>query len=145
MKISSGNIPPNIARLMAGADKKQFGRGAITFDEAQEKLAAREEKELQRQIAALLRLHDIEADFSAMHKKTTRKVGEPDFKFAVRRPDGSVVAVAMEVKRPGGKLRPEQEAMREKLTASPNGWTFCVVFSVADAVAFLRSVKVIHE
>ncbi len=133
-----GAIPNHILRQMPQEERDALGKRGQTYEEAQIKLAAREEKELQRQVAALLRLHNIEADFSAMHKRTTRKVGWPDATFAA-----NGVACAFEMKRPGEKLRPEQEELRAKLIAAPNGWRYYVIHSVAEAVDALRQLQVI--
>lgn len=133
-----GAIPDHILRQMPQAERDQLGARGITFEQAQIKLAEREEKELQRQVFALLRLHGIESDASAMHKKTTRRIGWPDATFGAHG-----VACAFEMKRPGEKLSPEQESLREKLIAPPNCWRYFVIHSVAEAVEALRELKVL--
>ena len=64
-------------------------------------------------------------------------VGWPDFTFAVFHKK-HVVAVAWEVKLPGGKLRPEQENMKALLTTPPNAWVYAVITSVDEALAELK-------
>ena len=143
MSLSSAALPPSFTRWIAPETRKQLG--ISTHEENLAKLAAREEKELQRQIASLLRLHGIEADVSAFHKRTTRKTGWPDFTFAVWL-DGATYQrcpVAWECKRPGEKLRPEQEQLRQKLITPPNAWRYDVIYTVAEAVAILRELGVI--
>lgn len=62
-----------------------------------------------------------------MDKRTTTKVGEPDFAIYS---NGRVLFV--EVKRLGGKLRPEQQKRKQQLEAA--GCRVCLCFSVEECV-----------
>lgn len=133
-----GVIPDAMLRRMPAAERAAMGKAWQTYEQGLAKLAAREEKELQRQVAALLRMHGIEANIARMDRRTTNVVGWPDATFAAH---GK--AVAFEMKRPGESLRPEQEQVRAKLVAEPNGWRYYVIHTVAEAVAALRELGVI--
>lgn len=91
------------------------------------------ERELHRAVGTLLRLCGIEYVESRMDKRTTQRRGVPDILFAV--PQG---AVAWELKLPGKKLDPEQQAMFVRMTTRPNGWQCRVIHSVDEALAELR-------
>jgi len=130
-------------RLIPLKQRKALGREAETFADASVRAVARSEKELQNQIINLLRLKGIEVNVSRMDKRKTDRVGWPDLTFALDDADNYVYyPCAWEVKLPGQKLDSDQEAMRQKLTTAPNGWDYCVIHSVDEALKELKSMGV---
>jgi len=83
---------------------------------------------------AYLRQRGIEPIRSRMDRRTTIKVGAPDFMFAFH---GHPIAI--EVKMPGEKLSPDQERMKAVMTDPWNGWRWFTVFGIDDLRAILRS------
>lgn len=136
MKYFSNSLPPEVARKLPLDDKRRLG--IITYEEAQAALAAREEKELQKQLAGLFAIHGVIANRSAMHKRKTDMIGWPDFVMTIFEK-----GVAMEAKRPGEKLDPDQIKVRDRMIAPPNCWRYYVIHTVAEAVEVLRELKVI--
>jgi len=133
MGLDAKSLPDAVLRRMSKEDRAAGGKAMTTFDEAQAFKAAREEKELQRQMAGLFRLHGIIANRSAMHKKKTDLPGWPDFVFAF---EGR--AIACEAKLPGKELDADQVRVRDLMVAAPNCWRYYVVRTYAEAVAMLR-------
>jgi hypothetical protein len=113
MKIT-GPIPNHILEKMPRADRPA-GKAGMTAAECQEKIELKSEKELQRQCANYLRQRDIWFAQSRMDRKTSNKVGTPDFLFAHNH-----VPIAVECKHGAEKLSDEQEAAFAKMTL--NGW-----------------------
>jgi hypothetical protein len=128
-------LPDAVLRRLAPADRRSLGKAGLTADEAAAAVAARGEKELQQQCAALLRLRGYWFAWSATHRRTTAVIGTPDFLFAYRRRDGTTVAVAWECKTTTGRLSDEQARTHEAMRL--NGWTVVVVRSLEDAKASL--------
>lgn len=90
-------------RKLPPEEKKRLGAAALTLDELISRQTIRSERDLQNQIADYLRLRDIPFYRQRMDKRTTGKVGTPDFICCV-----AGYFVAFECKRPGGKLIEEQ-------------------------------------
>lgn len=106
----------------------------ITSDEAQTKLDCKREKELQENIAALLRQRNIWFARQRMDKRATGVVGTPDFLFAfMGKP------VAFECKVPSGKVTDDQRKCHDAM--AENGWFVYVVMSEAVAVTILKSLE----
>lgn len=97
------------------------------------KYQAVQEKELQRDIAAYLRLHGIWFDQDAINKRRRGTKGACDFQFAYRG-----VPIGCEAKTDKGKLSPDQERAHEQMRA--NGWRIIVARSVADLQALFRAI-----
>lgn len=120
----------HIARLLTPEQRSRAG--VQTINDARERAAIRDEKELQNQIANLLRLRGIWCDQDAMHKRRTGTVGTPDFLFPYR---GRFVA--WECKPPWDtKLREEQEEARVCILQQLGIWR--LITSVDDAQGHLR-------
>ena len=132
--MNSATLPPNIARLIDAKTRKELS--ISTEEERLARLAAREEKELQRQIAALLTRHGIVFNRSRMDRRKTDKTGWPDFTFAIK---GK--AIAMECKLPGKDLDLEQMKVREQMLEHPNHWSYFVVRTYAEAIGLLRNLS----
>lgn len=139
-------IPENILKFMSPEDRRKHGQKTAAEVLAQGE--AKSEKMLQKQIVALLRLKGIEVNVSAMHKRTTHRVGWPDLTFAVRVKAGTEsshwtsYACAWEVKMPQGKLTPEQEKIATALSRPPNHWRHRVIRNVDQALAELREMGI---
>jgi len=129
--LTSTNIPENIRRCMPPETRKEL---APTQPEADARHNAKCEKQLQEQIANLLRQRNITFFRQRMDKRTTGKVGQPDFVFAVK---GQ--ACACEVKMPGGVLTRDQFSVLEKL--QDNGWRTWIARSLMDFVVWLNDVE----
>jgi hypothetical protein len=89
-------------------------------------IAIERESELHERIAADLKLRRYYFVHSRTDRATTTALGVPD--FIVATPAG--VTVWIEVKRPGAKLRPEQNAVRHFLTNL--GHRYAVVHSFKE-------------
>ena len=110
------------------------------------------ERKLHAQIRNLLNLKGIEYLESRMDKRTTFKVGWPDFTFAVlldkpNKMDPTNVTcvpipIVWEIKVSNAKLRPEQQEMFWKLQKKPNGWRCVVIRSLQQACDELRSLGI---
>jgi hypothetical protein len=134
----TGVLPRNITACMSPEDQRAI-MGA-TPTEAREQAAAKDEKQIQRDIANYLRLHRIVCDQDAMNKKRTGTKGWPDFTFPYRgKNDERARFVAWEVKCPWStKLLPEQNTMREALEAAGAEWR--LITSLEDAQKHLREI-----
>lgn len=142
-------LPENFTRCMSAEDRKKFGKGAMTCEDALKKQEARSEKELQEWVANLLRLKGIEAIRSRMDRNTSNNVGCPDFLFSinVNRTDGAFVltlpySCAWEVKLPGKKLSEEQIKMHQRMTTPPNAWRWSMITCLDDAIRELREMGI---
>jgi hypothetical protein len=121
----------NIIERMAPADRAALGRK--TSAEARADAVAKDERELQKQIASYLRLLGLWFSQSRMDRRTSNTVGTPDFVF----PYAGGRYVAWEVKCPWSRsLRPEQAKAREAIIAQGGEWR--LVTSLAEAQAHLR-------
>lgn len=142
-------IPENILKCMSPEARRKYGQR--TAAEVMASGEATSEKQLQRSIVGLLRLKGIEVNVSAMHKRTTHRVGWPDLTFSVW-VDGLLMGVLpgtripmaclWEVKMPQCELSPEQEDMKEKLDDGPNAWRHRVIRSVDQALAELKEMGI---
>lgn len=121
-------LPDKVLTKMSKADRAKLpGASGKTAAECAEVQIAKSEKELQAQIAGMLRRNGIYVISQPTHKRSNLKIGTPDFVFAVA---GS--PVAWEIKMPGQKPREEQlEAMRQM---SMNGWLCDVIRSYDEAL-----------
>jgi len=131
-----GVIPEHILRKMSFKDRRELGVSGLTFTEAEERRVARDERELQDQMAANFRRYEIVANRSRMDKAKTDMVGWPDFTFAVR---GQ--ACAFEVKLPGEHPTDDQKICMDRLSA--NGWLVGIWYSVNDQLRTLRELRAI--
>ncbi|MHC1766141.1 MAG: hypothetical protein AB9869_17875 [Verrucomicrobiia bacterium] len=135
-----GPIPRHILDKISAEQRAPLGKAGRTLAEIEDKNRAEREKVIQKEITNLLRLRKIVFNVSRMDRRKTDTVGWPDFTFAVHTPGMRwAVAVALEVKAPGGKPSAAQQDMLDQLTA--DGWYAQVVYSVEDVrqiLAFLR-------
>lgn len=133
-------IPQHISRLMSPEDRQAFGKGAMTAEDALARAEIKNERDLQRQIVALLRLKGIEPNVSRMDKRKTDAVGWPDITFAIDYYDDPSynIPCAWEVKFGNGQLSKEQQQMHVRLSTPPNAWRIRVIRSVDEAIAELK-------
>jgi len=117
MRLDPKNIPENIRRLMPKEDRKPLGKAGMTNEEAAQKWAAGQERELQNQMAALLRQRGLFFRQMPFGKKTPWK-GWPDFIIVLPRKAGQGVCsvLMVEAKAEGGALTEDQEGFHEEFT-----------------------------
>jgi len=125
-------LPEAFLKCVDPEDRKRLRLG-MTAEEFMAAGREKNERELSKQIVALLRLKGIEPIVSATHRRATNNVGTPDVLFAV-----GGQATAWELKTPTGKLRPEQEQMAVRLQSPPNQWRWRLIRSVEQARAELK-------
>lgn len=130
--ISSTAIPENIRRRMQPEDRRELK--VTTQPEADTKFNQRREKELQQNIANLLSQRNITFFRQRMDKRTTGKVGQPDFLFAI---NGH--ACAVEVKTPEGQLTAVQKNILIDL--QENGWKTWIARGEAEFLSWLNDVE----
>lgn len=133
MKTSA--LSDRFLKLMKPEDRARMG--VMTGEEAMQAFQARSEKELQKQIADLLRLRGIAFHCARMDKKTSGSVGWPDFTMAVMG-----TPIAWEVKFDGGRLSSEQERTRDKMLS--NGWQWRLITNLGAARAHLDSITLTY-
>jgi len=128
-------LPVFILRRMSDNDRKSLGKAGVLPEEAQAVQEAKNERELQGQIASYLRRNNIWFDQDATHKRRTGTAGTPDFIFCI---NGQ--AVAFEVKFKDGKLSQDQIDAHAKMTA--NGWKVFLIFTYKQAVETLTGLAI---
>lgn len=123
-------LPRNITACMSPADQRAIlGR---TPAETREKAIAKDERELQKQIANYLRLLGVWNIQSRMDRRTSNTLGTPDFVFPYK---GN--AVFFECKCSWSKsLRTEQAHARNEILKQGGIWK--LITSLADAQECLR-------
>jgi hypothetical protein len=94
------------------------------------------EREEQAKLAAWLcdqkRLGRLQYDWSATHRKATRRIGMPDFSIWAH-----CQALLGEMKRPGSKLRPDQAEVHAEFWRS--GTPVHVWYSAAEAIDCIKA------
>jgi hypothetical protein len=126
----TGIMPQNIVDCMDPKDRAALGRKSSA--EARADAIAKNEKQIQKQIADFLRLLNVPFYHSRMDRKTTTQKGTPDFLVCRK---GRFVA--WEVKTPWcAVLRPEQAIERAKILSEQGEWR--LITSLAEAQAHLR-------
>lgn len=111
----------------------RWEHGVKTAEETREMWARGEEKKLQSLIANFLNMRDIYFEIDRMDRKTSGKVGRPDFRICYR---GCWLAI--ECKAEGGKLSKEQAATLEKIRK--NGGVAIVAFGLPAVQEALRNI-----
>ena len=125
-------IPANLTRCMSEADQRNLSPTGRSAAETRAHAVAKDERELQRQVANYLRLLNVWHVQSRMDKRTSNTVGAPDFIFPY-----AGAAVYWECKCPWSRaLRPEQAKAREAIIAQGGDWR--LITTLAEAQAHLR-------
>ena len=104
-------LPDNIRRLMDPKQRKALG--LQTNEEIDEGLNAKEELEHQKMLEAWCRQRDLPIWHSRTDKKTTNKLGTPDFCLVYRNR-----VLVVEIKGPRGTLSPAQKDFADRLSRS---------------------------
>ena len=133
MGLNATDLTDKQKQMMSPADRRALGKLGMTAEEARERWAAGEEKKLQSLIANFLNLKEIYFETDRMDRKTSGKVGRPDFRICYR---GRWIGV--ECKAEGGTLSPEQKATLEKIRK--NGGVAIVAFGLPAVQEALRAI-----
>lgn len=123
-----------LKRMSKESRAKLPGASGKTAAECAEVQIAKSEKELQAQIAGMLRRNGIYVISQPTHKRSNLKIGTPDFVFCVK---GR--AIAWECKMPGQKLREEQLTAQTQM--AHNGWLFDVIYSYDEALQLFKELN----
>jgi len=135
MALNPKLLPPNMLRCMSAADREPLGKAGQTAAEAFALSDIANERELQDQIAQFLRMKGVQAVFSSrMDRRTTNKVGQPDFLFCYQG-----CSIGLEAKMPGRGPTEEQAEMHRRMVL--DGWTVAVVRGLEDVRELLRRVE----
>ena len=127
------NIPSNVAKLMAPADRANLGKAAWTPQECAEKATGEAEKKLQADIRQYLHLHSIIFINPDMRKKSPLPVGWPDFTFAY-----NGVPVGVECKVAGKQPKDWQSETHARMMK--DGWRILIAYSVVDVQNLMREI-----
>jgi hypothetical protein len=133
------DLNDNMLRLMSAKDRKSLG--LRTKAEVLARGIIKAERDLQRQIASLLGLHNVAYCWHRTDKKSHATIGWPDFTLAIRM-GVMMVPCAWECKLPGNELSREQAEMRNKMITYPNGWRWRTIESVDEAIQELKELGV---
>jgi len=121
----TGPLPNHILKLMKKEDRPE-GVAGMTTDEVAEMNDKQTERDIHDDIESYLRRNRIPYDHSRMDKRTTNKVGDPDFKIYMFNH-----VLFLEVKKPDGKLSPEQIKRIEELQLRGNTVEICYSYDQA--------------
>lgn len=130
-----GPIPEHVKPLMSPEDRRQFGKSARTWEEAEAARFAISEKELQKQIFLYLRMREIPFVNSRMDRRPTIQCGAADFVACFK---GRCIAV--ECKVGGNTLSDEQEAFKRQILA--NGGIHLICSNLGQVKAVLDSLEI---
>lgn len=140
-------LPDKILRLLSPEDRKKLGKAGLTKPEWESKWQARNERDLQKQIAQLLGLHGIAYCWHRTDRRSHATIGWPDFTFCVEgeydcSSEGYNItptyACAWEIKFGDGELSIEQKQMAVRLQSPPNNWRWRVIRSLDEAIEELK-------
>lgn len=134
MRYNSKTLPERVRRLMPKETRKELN--APTNSEIAAKQNTRREKELQENIAALLRQRGIWFERKRMDRRSTGVVGCPDFLFAAY---GR--AIALECKMPGFEPSEDQQRCMTQMQTPPNSWQTYVTTSEQSVVDLLNRLE----
>ncbi len=124
-------LPDNILRHMSKSDRAKLGKAGRTATEVLERGVVKAERDLQTQIEAWLRLKGYAYFRQRMDKRSTAKVGTPDFLICVR---GRFIAVECKV----GKGQPTEAQSRELTRVYMNEGYATVAKSLQDVITLCR-------
>jgi hypothetical protein len=122
---------PHLLKLMDAADQAFFQPGVhppYEEDHHPPQKSDKLERDEQRSFANWCLLKDYPMVWHGTHKATTANAGVPDFLVWVNR-----TSLAIEFKRVGAKLSPDQETWRKRFEAQ--GFIYFVVYSHPEAIA----------
>jgi hypothetical protein len=117
--------------LIADADRKQFGKAAMTGAQAQARFANGEENKLHKLVKSYLDIYRIYYECEPFGRRTAVKAGRPDFRLCYR---GKFVGI--ELKTVAGVVSREQTETLDAIRAG--GGMAAVCYSLQDVIDLLR-------
>lgn len=126
-------LTKSILSRMAEKDRAALLGQSPSAPSAESKYLGREERRIQSEISALLRLREVPFINPPMHRRSHLPVGWPDFTLAWRG-----FPVVLEVKVGGAAPRCEQRECALRLI--DHGWRYATVHSSGEAMEFLRNI-----
>lgn len=100
-------LPTSFLRKLPPAERKRLGKAGLTPEDVAVVVETRAERELQNDMANMLRQRNLFFSRSRMDRKTTQRKGMPDFFIVL--PGGR--ALMVEAKVEGGELREDQKTV----------------------------------
>lgn len=140
MKFLPHQLTDAIRRMLPPEEKKRLGVAALTMSELIDRVSVKTERDLQNQVAAFLRLKDIPFYTSRMDRRTTNRVGQPDFLCCVP-PRG--ILLGLECKLPGEE--PTEDQWREIKAIKAAGGIAWVVHSLAEVKSLFELKSILDE
>lgn len=123
-------LPPKLLKMLPAKDRAEMGKAGQLPEEIDAKNAVKLEKELHRQVLALLQEHrGICVLYSRSDRKSTCVPGTPDLVFAVGKDIlytghppvfAEIFACGWELKVGNNKQDPDQVEMQRRLETPPN-------------------------
>lgn len=114
----TGPFPERFLKCIAKEDRAPLGKAGETIEEATARASVKLEREMHDQFAAWLTLRNIPFIHALTHRKSTIKVGWPDFTLIYH---GRTMCV--EFKMPDGRLSQEQRnCMNHILSTKTDAW-----------------------
>jgi len=129
-------LPSKILEKMAPADRRKHfpGNAGLTADECRSKALKGLEKDLQKQLSALLNRRGIPYINPPMHKASSLPLGWPDYSIFL--PGGKTIFWEAKV---NSSLRPDQAKVRDILQNNGHEWR--LIRSLFEAQEHLREVE----
>jgi hypothetical protein len=130
MPILPGQIPEPMLEKMAPAERRRLGKAGRTRIEIDQHNALKLERQDHNLFCGYLERNEYAYAHNRTDKRSTTNLGVPDFLIGCR------LGLAIEFKRPGCHLTPEQEQWRRRHEA--RGGLYWIVYDYAKAVAILE-------
>lgn len=127
----SAILPDHVLKLMSDRDRAELGKAGWLASECLEKAEQRSERASQKTFASWLGLRGIYFIQARSDKRSTIRVGHPDFTIFAR---GRVLFV--EMKSPTGRLSEEQQRCIAELTAE--GFPVVIARNALEAILATR-------
>lgn len=131
-------LSDNFLRCLTPEQRKQSGLPKLFSEILTERQPKLEIKELHQPFIQWLRLNEVPFLYSNPRKKTTIRVGWPDFSVFK---NGRTAFV--EFKRPGGVISTDQEKVISEL--SDGGFPVIVSTSLGEAIFLVRAALQLHD
>jgi hypothetical protein len=126
-------LPEGFLQSLPEHERKRLGRAGITAAQAIQTYRRGQEKDLQKDVIRYCDFHKIYWENDRMDKKTSGKVGRPDFRICYKG-----FWVGAECKAENGVLSSAQAFEAARLRAS--GGRFVVVFRLMDLIDEFRNI-----
>jgi len=131
MRISMMDLNDAQKGLMSDADRKQFGKAAMTGAEAQRRFANGEENKLHKVVRSYLDIYGIYYECEPFGRRAAVKAGRPDFRLCYK---GRFIGI--ELKTVAGVVSKEQVDTMDQIRAG--GGIAAVCYSLRDVIDLLR-------